>query len=111
MQKIWTKTCSLRKYRPSDATKKEPDFIVCLIFFANVWAFYQTNFSIQIITINKKQIASGNVSKRGDLNDLGDHTIHLKAFGNEFIVPLKRNLNLLSPYANVVDTSIDPVTG
>ena len=66
---------------------------------------------VQIITINTKfSVHGSNMSKRSD-SDKGDHTIHLNAFGREFVVPLKRNLNILSPFANVVDTSLDPVTG
>jgi hypothetical protein len=66
----------------------------------------------QVITIKTKQRTAvfGNVTKR-DAGDDADHTIHLKAFGKEFVVPLKRNLNLLSPFANVVDTFLDPETG
>ena len=35
----------------------------------------------------------------------------MQAFGQTFNVPLKPNDNLLSPYAEVVDTFIDPETG
>ena len=62
-----------------------------------------------MITINSKFAVYGNVTKR-DGGD-ADHTIHLKAFGKEFVVPLKRNLNILSPFANVLDTFVDPLTG
>ena len=65
---------------------------------------------LQVITINSKFTVFGNVSKRnGGIDE--DHTIHLKAFGKDFVVPLKRNLNILSPFANVVDTFLDPQTG
>lgn len=39
------------------------------------------------------------------------HTIHLEAFGRNLVIPLKRNFNLLSPHAVLVDTSYDNVTG
>ncbi len=79
--------------------------------------------NIQVITINTKHTKTKleNIGKRSDVKadadgdaDAGgavDHTIELKAFGKEFVVPLKRNLNILSPFANVVDTFIDPETG
>ena len=38
-------------------------------------------------------------------------TLHMQAFGETFTVPLKPNHNLLSPYAEVVDTFVDPETG
>jgi len=69
---------------------------------------------LQVITINTKiNVHGSNVSKRSDTDNLnkGDHVIHLDAFGKEFFVPLKRNLNILSPFANIVDTSLDPITG
>ena len=71
-----------------------------------------------MITIKTKHSKStiGNVDKRSDVendndNDGVDHTIELEAFGQKFVVPLKRNLNILSPFANVVDTTLDPETG
>ena len=68
-----------------------------------------------MITINRKHSKStiGNVGKRSGVDDDDDvdHTIELEAFGQKFVVPLKRNLNILSPFANVVDTTIDPETG
>ena len=67
-----------------------------------------------MITINTKQTKTRfeNVNKRNDanVNNDVDHTIELKAFGKEFVVPLKRNLNILSPFANVVDTFVDEAT-
>ena len=71
-----------------------------------------------MITINTKHVKTtiGNVVKRSDVgdgvdDDGVDHTIELEAFGQKFEVPLKRNLNILSPFANVVDTTLDPETG
>ena len=38
-------------------------------------------------------------------------TLHMAAFGQTFNLPLKPSNNLLSPYAEVVDTFTDPATG
>ena len=38
-------------------------------------------------------------------------TLHMAAFGQTFNLPLKPSQNLLSPYAEVVDTFKDPETG
>jgi hypothetical protein len=38
-------------------------------------------------------------------------TLHMSAFGQTFNLPLKPSQNLLSPYAEIVDTFADPATG
>ena len=38
-------------------------------------------------------------------------TLEMSAFGQTFNLPLKPTRNLLSPYAEIVDTFTDPETG